>query len=134
VVGRSVQRPVTRLDPPFDGSFVQSSLREMMGDDLRLDLGYCREPIAQGLGNAPVQDLSAALKQVLVGRVLQQRWLEAVDRVRRIAAAKYKLRVLELGERVLQCCLVAPSQRVQQGIRELAPDDGADLADLLHRR
>src|SRR5215472_14173894 len=102
VVGRSVQRPVTRLDPPFDGSFVQSSLREMMGDDLRLDLGYCREPIAQGLGNAPVQDLSAALKQVLVGRVLHQRVLEAVDRVRWIAAAKYKLRVLELGERVLQ--------------------------------
>src|SRR6266446_9309492 len=69
VVGRSVQRPVTRLDPPFDGSFVESSLREMMGNDLGLELGHRREPIAQGLGNAPVQDLSAALEEVLVGRV-----------------------------------------------------------------
>ncbi len=133
VVGRSVQRPVTRLDPPFDGSFVDSGLREMMGDDLGLELGHRREPIAQGLGNAPVQDLPAALEQVLVGRVLHQRVLETVDGVRRIAAAKHKLRVLKLGERVLQCCLIPPSQGVQQRIRELAPDDGADLADLLHR-
>ena len=101
VIGRSVQRPVTRLDPPFDGSFVQSSLREMMGDDLRLDLGHCREPIAQGLGNASVQDLSAALEQVLVGRVPHQYMLEAVDCFRRIAAAEHELRLLELRECML---------------------------------
>src|SRR5262245_44750545 len=38
VVGGSPQRPVARLDPPFDGRFAEPPLREMMGDDLRLDL------------------------------------------------------------------------------------------------
>src|SRR6516162_7043991 len=63
VVGGSVQRPVALLDPPFDGRFAEPPLREMMGDDLRLDLGHCLEPIAQGLSNAPVQYLPAALEQ-----------------------------------------------------------------------
>ena len=70
VVGGSLQRPITRLDPPFDGSFAEPRLREMMGDDFRLGLGRCLEPIAQGLGNAPMQHLAPALEQVLVGRVL----------------------------------------------------------------
>ena len=64
----TVQRPVTRPDPPFNGSFAEPRLREMMGDHLRLGLGRCLEAIAQGLGNAPVQHLPAALEQVLVGR------------------------------------------------------------------
>ncbi len=134
VVGGSVQRPVARLDPPFDGRFVEPRLREMMGDYLRLNLGDCLKPIAQGLGNALVQHLPAALEQVLVGCILHQRVLEAVDGFGRIAAAKHEFRFLELGERVLERRLVALDQRAQQRIRELAPDGGADLADLLHRR
>src|SRR6516165_1410590 len=134
VVGGSVQRPVTRLDPPLDSNFAEPRLREMMGDDLRLAFGHCLEPIAQGLSNAPMQYLPAALEHVLIGRLLHQRVLEAVDGFRRIAAAEDELRVLELGERVLQCRLVALDQRAQQRIRELAPDGSADLADLFHRR
>src|SRR6266478_5018289 len=67
VVGGSIQRPFARLDPPLDGSFAEPRLREMMGDDLRLAFGHCLEPIAQDLGNAPMQHLPAALEQVLVG-------------------------------------------------------------------
>ena len=52
IVGGSVQRPVARLDPPFDGRFVEPRLREMMGDDLRLDLGQGLEAIAQGQRDA----------------------------------------------------------------------------------
>src|SRR5262245_35982668 len=103
VVGGSLQRPVSRLDPPFDSSFAEPRLREMMGDDLRLDLSDGLEPIAYGLSNAPVQYLPAALEQVLICRILHQRMLEAVDGFRRIAAAEHELRVFELGERVLQC-------------------------------
>src|ERR1700730_13579054 len=65
VVSGSVQCPVARLDPPFDGSFAEPRLREMMGDHFRMDLGYRREAIAQGLGNPQVQHLPAALEQVL---------------------------------------------------------------------
>src|SRR5262249_186773 len=35
IAGGSVQSPVARLDPPFDGRFVEPRLCEMMGDDLR---------------------------------------------------------------------------------------------------
>ena len=107
---------------------------KMVRDDLRLGLRHCR-----GTGRAThsamrrCRHLPPALEQALVGRVLHQRVFETVDGIRRIAAAKHKLRVLKLGERVLQGCLIAPSQRVHQRIGELAPDDGADLADLLHR-
>src|SRR5262249_12519400 len=92
------------------------------------------EPVAQGLGNAPVQYLPPTFEQVLVRDLLHQRVLEAVDGFRRIAAAEDELRVLELGERALQCRLVAPDQRPQQRIRELAPDGSADLADPLPGR
>src|SRR5262245_4553978 len=131
VVGGSIQRPVTRLDPPLDGRLAEPRLREMMGDDLGLDVG-CLQSIAQGLGNPPVQHLPATLEQVLVGYLLHQRMLESVNRFRRITAAEHKLRVLKLDERVLQRRLVAPDQRAQQRIRELAPDRGADLGDLPH--
>src|SRR5215471_1526937 len=79
VIGGSVQRPVTRFEPPFDGSFAEPRLREMMGDDLWLDLSHCPESIAQGLGNAPVQHLPPTLEQVLVRDLLHQRVLESID-------------------------------------------------------
>ena len=60
--------------------------------------------------------------------------LEAVDRFRRLATAKHEFRLLELGECMLQCGLVASSHGAQQGIGEVAPDGGADLPNLLHRR
>src|SRR5690349_11426556 len=103
VVGGSVQRPVTGLDPPFDGSFAEPRLREMMGDDFRLSLGRYLEPVAQRLGNPQMQQLPTALKYVLISRLLYQRVLEAVDGFRWIAAAKHQFRVLELDERILQC-------------------------------
>src|SRR5215471_18178331 len=106
VIGGSVQRPVTRFEPPFDGSFAEPRLREMMGDDLWLDLSHCPESIAQGLGNAPVQHLPPTLEQVLVRDLLHQRVLESIDGFWRIAATKDELRVLELRERILQCRLV----------------------------
>jgi len=42
--------------------------------------------------------------------------------------------LLELGQGMLQCGLVASDYRVHQGIGELAPDGRADLTDHLHRR
>src|SRR5215831_1260017 len=97
IVGGSVQRPVARLDPPFDGRFVEPRLGEMMGDDLRLDLRHYREPIAQGVRNALVQHLPAALEQVLVGHFLHKRVLETVDGFRSITAAEHEFRGLELA-------------------------------------
>jgi hypothetical protein len=52
-----------------------------MGDDFRL--GHRAVGIvAQKFGGAAVQRLAAALQQAVVGRVLDQRVLEAIDRLR----------------------------------------------------
>ena len=76
--GRAAQRLVARLAPPFDREVVETGLGEMMGD--RFGLGV---RVAQRLGGAAVQRLAAALEQALVGRVLDQRVLEAIGRLRR---------------------------------------------------
>ena len=72
--GRAAQRLVARLAPPFDGEIVETGLGEMMGD--RLGLGACAS--TQHLGGAAMQRLAAALEQAVVGRVLDQRVLEAI--------------------------------------------------------
>src|SRR5262249_6444615 len=84
--------------------------------------------------NLAVQLLPAALEHALISRIPPQRVLEAVDGVRRLATAEHEPRLLELGESMLQCALVASDQRARQGIGKLTPDGRADLADLPHRR
>src|SRR4029453_16812525 len=69
----------------------------------------------------------------LIGRIPHQGVLETVDGFRRFAPAEHELRLLQLGERMPQCALVASDQRSHQGIGELAPERGANLGDLPHR-
>ena len=55
-----------------------------MGDDLRL--GCCALGLAgEEFGRSSVQRLTAALEQAVIGRILDQRVLEAVGRLRAIA-------------------------------------------------
>ena len=82
--GRAAQSLVARLAPPFDREIVEAGLSEMMGKRFRLG----RRPfglVAQNFSSAAVQRLAAALEQALVGRVLDQRVLETVVRLRSIA-------------------------------------------------
>ena len=87
--GRAAQRLVARLAPPFDGEIVETGLGEMMGD--RLGLGA--RAFAQSLGRAAMQRLAAALEQAVVGRVLDQRVLEAIVGLRRRALDKQEVGV-----------------------------------------
>ena len=80
--GGAAKGLVAGLAPPFDGEIVESGFGEMVGDDFGLGrraLGI----VAQDFGGAAVQRLAAALEQALVGRVLDQRMLEAIIRLRR---------------------------------------------------
>ena len=95
--GRTAERLVARLPPPFDGEIVETSLGEMMGD--RFGLGV---RVAQRLGGAAVKRLAAALEQALVGRVLDQRVLETVGGGRRGAVDEQKIGFREAIERGLQ--------------------------------
>ena len=95
--GRAAQRLVARLAPPFDRQIVEPGLGEMMRD--RFGLGV---RLAQRLGRAPMQRLPAALEQAVVGRVLDQRVLEAIVGLRRSALDKQKVGVGKPIQRCLQ--------------------------------
>ena len=82
--GRAAERLIARLAPPFDREIAEAGLSEMMGERLRLGRRALRT-VAQDFSGAAVQRLAAALEQALVGRVLDQRVLEAVVRLRSIA-------------------------------------------------
>ena len=76
--GRAAQRLVASLAPPFDREIVETCLGEMMRDGLGLG-----GRVAQLLPGPAMQRLPAALEQALVGRIPDQRVLEAVARPRR---------------------------------------------------
>jgi len=78
-------RPLSRLAPPFDSGFGQPCLREVMREQLRLGCSGAGKLIAQNLTRAAVQGLATALKQVLVGSVLNERVFKAVFGFRRKA-------------------------------------------------
>ena len=92
--GRAAQRLVARLAPPFDREVVEAGLGEMMGDHFRLGRGALGL-VAQDFGGAAVQRLAAALEQAVVGRVLDQRVLEAIVGLRRRALDKQEVGVGE---------------------------------------
>ena len=92
--GRAAKGLIARPAPPFDGLVVETRFREMMGDDFRLGRGAVRL-IAQEFGCAAVQRLSAALEQAVVGRVLDQRVLEAIVRLMARALGDEEVRVSE---------------------------------------
>ena len=106
----------------------RARLREVMGDRPRARL----QPLwrAQDLGRATVQRLPAALEQAVVGRVLDQRVLEAIGR---LAAARRRRTGGRVGEPI-QATLAAPPRRVpatslQQRVGEIATEHRADLRD-----
>ena len=84
--GRAAERVVARSSPPFDCRIVEPGLGEMMGD--RLGLGV---RVEQRLGRAAMQRLAPALQETLVGRVADQRVLEAIERIRRRAFDEEKI-------------------------------------------
>ena len=87
--GGAAQGLVAGLAPPFDREIVEAGLREMMGD--RFGFGRCA--FAQDFGCAAMQRLAAALEQAVVGRVLDQRVLEAIVGLRRSALDEQKVGV-----------------------------------------
>ena len=80
-----------------------------------------------------MQRFALALQQRVVGRVLHQRVLERVHRLRDRAVTESEPRCGQARERVCQRRLAHHVERRDQLVAELAPDDRADLRDLLDR-
>ena len=96
--GRASQGLVAGLAPPFDPEVVETGLGEMMRDKLRLG-GRALGLVAQDFSGAAVQRLAAAPEQALVGCVLDQRVLEAIDRLAAGALDEHEVRVDQPIER-----------------------------------
>ena len=93
LVGRAAQRVFARLAPPLDREIVEPGLGKVTGDRLGFFVS-----LDERLRRAPVQRLAAAFQEAVVGRVLNQRMLEAVDRLRRDAIDKEKVCVHETAQ------------------------------------
>jgi hypothetical protein len=85
--GGAAQSLVARLAPPFDCKIVEAGLREMMRDGL----GFGRCAFAQEFGSLRMDRLTAALEKAVVGRILDQRVLEAISSLRRSALDKQQV-------------------------------------------
>src|SRR5580704_13319499 len=120
--GRAAQSLVARLAPPFDCKIVESSLGEMVRDRLRLGLGF-----DQRFSRAAVQRLAAALEQAVVGRVLDQRVLEAIVRLMARALGDNEVRGGEPVERGLEGGVLDTADGAQQRVGEISAEDGAYL-------
>src|ERR1700722_14087412 len=126
--GGAAQRLVARLAPPFDREFVEARFSKMMGDDFRLrrrGLGLSD----QDFRRAAVQRLARALEQALVGRVLDQRVLEAIASLQADALGDEEIRVGEPVERGLESGVIDPAHVPQERISEITAQYSADLRD-----
>jgi hypothetical protein len=85
---RARQRAVACHLPPTDGLVQQAGLRVVPREDLGLGFGHAREPLIECLRDAAVELLALGPQQRGVGSVLEEGMPEAVDRVRRRAAAE----------------------------------------------
>jgi hypothetical protein len=108
---------------------VEAGLGEMMGDDFRLGRGALGL-VAQDFRRAPVQRLTPAFQQALVGGVLDQRVLEAIGRLMAGAFDEKKVGVGEAFQPGSESSVVDPCHGSQQRMREAASEDRADLGDL----
>ena len=97
----------------------------MMGDEFGLRVGRGEKR----LGRAAVQRLPAVFQQAFVGRVLDQRVLEAIDRRRRRTLDIEQVGLGEFFERGAQRRLGQAGDGLQQRVGKLAPQHGADLRD-----
>ena len=103
----------------------------MQGQHFGLVLHADSESAPQSLGNSRVDVLATAAQQALVGRVLDQRMLEHVGRIRESASPKKDLCFGKARQRAFQLESLDWSDRFQQCVRKLAPDCRTDLTGLL---
>ena len=90
---RTAQSVLSRVAPPFDCQIFDAGRSEMTSDRLRFRLSR-----DERRGRASVQRLTTASQEAVVGRVLNQRMLEAVGRLWRDAIDEEKVCVHETSQ------------------------------------
>ena len=85
---RTLQRPLSRLAPQARSLFDQSGLGAMTRQQLRLVFGNLRELAFKCFGDTGMKRPARLAQQRAVGRVLHQRVLEQIARVRWVRPAE----------------------------------------------
>src|SRR5262249_31702942 len=114
----------------LNGPLAKPRLSEVMGHELGLCFDRLRKSLRQRISNPTVELLALAPHHSGIGRILSQRMLEDVSRIRRFAANEDQLASGKVRESSLQRRARKRSDSSQQPIRELATDGGANLCDL----
>ena len=133
VNGHALQRQLTGGLPERNGGLNKARGREVMRQHLGFGGLDVREARLDHAGDLTVQLLPAALEQRVVGRVLYQRVLEGVNRIRRRAATEGQSGRGQLRESVVELGLRHRRDRGDQLVAEFASNRRPDLGDLLHR-
>src|SRR5262245_17718828 len=105
----------------------------MMRHQLGLRFDRLGEPRNEGIGNPTVKLLALAAHHSGVGRILNQRMLEDVGRLRWFAAGEDQLTSSKLRKRSLQRGAGEGGNRSEQAIWDFATYGSADLRDLTDR-
>ena len=90
-IGRALRRPLAGLSPVGDGRLSEAGLRVVVGEQFGLFLDRLRKLLLQRFGDPAVLDAPIRSEQRVVGGVLDQRVLERVTRLRRVAALEDQL-------------------------------------------
>jgi hypothetical protein len=100
----------------------------VLRQQLRLSLRNIREALGQYLGNALMVLLACTPQERLIGCILDEGVLEDVPATRRQTALIDQLSVYQLAHPLLQRCLVYQRDGLEQLVRELPPEDSAELS------
>ena len=130
---RAFERPLPRFAPQTRSLLDLPGLGAVARQQLRLALGHLRELAFEGFSDTGVKRASRLAQQRAIGRVLHQRMLEQIARVRRHALPEQQTSRNETVERRIEFRLRLVHHRSQQGMRKLTPDRRSDLRHLLGR-
>src|SRR5262249_44714325 len=126
-IRRTLDGAAGSLLPIFNGSLGKPGLPKMMRHQLGLRFDRLREPCHEGIGNATVKLLTLASHHGGVGRILNQRMLEDVARLRWFAAGEDQLASRKLRKRSLKLGAGDGGNGSEQPIWEFATYGSANL-------
>src|ERR1700722_14176895 len=115
---RMLQRLLSRFAPPFDGRLDEASLRKVMRQQRGLGGDAVSELVAQNLSDASVQDLTPALEEIFVGRVLNESMLETIRGFRRQTLDQQNVGFSEPFQRGLQSFVLHLDERAEESVGE----------------
>ena len=111
----------------------QFGLREMVGEQLGVDVADVREPVRQGPGDLLVVLAAPALEERLIRRVADQRVFERVAGVGQHAMLEQEFGAHQFGQSLAQFGLGHGRHGFDQLVGKLAAQRGCKLGDVPHR-